>query len=104
MVSAVQSALPVVGRLPPPSSGADVLAGLHGAGAWLAAYAGETFVVQLVVGHMVFADIVPDVFFRPVDERIHLQLMMHLVPLHSLHVLAGDTLAAAQSAHPYVQR
>src|SRR4030067_1051370 len=53
---------------PPPAAGADVFAGLDGAGAGRAADAGEAAVVKGVIGDVVGLDVVPDLLLAPVDK------------------------------------
>src|SRR5262245_16437435 len=68
--SGVQAALFLRRLLPPPATGARVLAGAHRARARGAADRWETTVVQGVVGDVVALDMVPDLFLGPVGERI----------------------------------
>ena len=99
----MQSALSVIGVFPPPSSRADILAGFHGACTGLAADAGITFVVKLVIRNAMLMDIVPHLLFGPFDERVHLDESVYVVPFHEVHVLAGHALLSSQSAHPHVE-
>ena len=43
------------------------------------------------------------ILFAPVDERVHLNQVMNVVPFHYLHILAGYALLLSQSADPYVE-
>ena len=43
------------------------------------------------------------ILFAPVDERVHLNQVMNVVPFHYLHILAGYALLLSQSANPYIQ-
>ena len=43
------------------------------------------------------------ILFAPVDERVHLNQVMNVVPFHYLHILAGYALLLSQSANPYVE-
>ena len=43
------------------------------------------------------------ILFAPVDERVHLNQVMNVVPFHYLHILAGYALLLSQSADPYIQ-
>ncbi|KKM74839.1 hypothetical protein LCGC14_1396260, partial [marine sediment metagenome] len=63
--SGVQAALLVLRVLPPPASGADVIAGLDGAGAGSAADAGEAAVMEEVVGDVTGADVFPNLLIGP---------------------------------------
>jgi hypothetical protein len=87
----MQSAFAVIGILPPPSSRADILAGLHGACTRFAADAGVALVVKLVIGYAMLMDIVPHLLFGPFDEGIHLDESVHVVPFHEVHVLASHS-------------
>src|SRR5438552_2156601 len=69
----VQAALALRCLFPPPASGALVLAGARRTGARLAADRNEAAVVQLVVRHVLFADMAPDVGERPAGQRVALQ-------------------------------
>ena len=69
----MQAAFFVGGVFPPPSAGANVFAETDGTGARLATNAGKTGIVQFVVRHCMAADIIPDLCFRPVNERIQFQ-------------------------------
>lgn len=93
----------MVGRFPPPAAGADVLTWLDGPGTWLTADAGIALVVKFVIGYVVSLDVVPYLLFCPCDEWINLQQLVLLVPFHNLHVLACDSLFAAESANPGVE-
>src|SRR5436309_8321350 len=66
----VESALLLLGKLPPPPPGADVLAGLDGARAGRASDRGESLVMQRVVRNVVLADVVPDAIQAPVRDRV----------------------------------
>ena len=103
LVALVKAALAVFGRLPPPAARTDILARLDGTGAGLAADAWVAPVVELVVGHVVLADVVPHLLFGPGDEGVDLQELVLLVPLYGLHVLSGDALVAAQTANPGIE-
>lgn len=99
----MQSAFSVVGVFPPPSSRSDILARLHGACAGLAANAGVSLIVELVIGYAMLMDIVPHLLLSPLDERIHLDKSVHVVPFHEVHVLTSHALLSSQPAHPYVE-
>src|SRR5262245_33242207 len=77
----VQAALLLFGTLPPPATGAKVLAGADGARAGGAADRGKALVVQRVVWHVVPADVVPHLRFGPVGQRIDLEERERLVEL-----------------------
>ena len=56
-----------------PSAGALVFACVSGGGQWLVANAGVALVVQRIVGDVVFEDVCPDVFSRPVCQRVYFE-------------------------------
>jgi hypothetical protein len=68
----VEPALLVGGVFPPPPTFALLLIGQDGTRAWLAADAHEAALVQLVVGYVVAADVVPDLGGALVRERVEL--------------------------------
>jgi hypothetical protein len=99
----VKPTLLVLGVFPPPASGTEVFALLNGTCTGLTAYTGEAFVVQPVVGDAVNADIVSDVFFRPMYEWIDFEEVIGLIPFHGADVRAGDGLLLSQSANPNME-
>ena len=99
----MQSALSVLRRFPPPSSGTDILAWLDGSCTRLATDAWITLVLQLVIRHMVFLYILLHILFAPVDEWVHLNQVVDVIPFHHLHILSGHALLLSQSADPYVE-
>ena len=52
---------------------------------------------------MVLLYILLHILFAPVDERVHLNQVVNVVPFHYLHILAGYALLLSQSADPYVE-
>ena len=58
--------------LPPPAAGARIVAGTGGAGAGRAADAGESLVVERVVGHVVSLQVLPDLSLAPARQGIEL--------------------------------
>src|SRR6266498_1269609 len=89
--------------LPPPPPGSVGLAQLDGAGAWGATDGRESLVVQGVVGDLVHPDVVPDLFFRPVRQWIHLDdATVVVVQLQLADVGAGGPLLAPDTRDPRV--
>src|SRR5689334_9966435 len=72
-VAGVEAALLEGGFLPPPAALALVLAGMDGTRAGLAADGDEAAVVERVVGHVVLADVGPDLLRGPVGQRVELE-------------------------------
>ena len=99
----MQSALSMLRRFPPPSSGSNILAWLDGPCTRLATDARIALILQFVIRHMVLFYIKLHVLFAPVDERVYLNQVVDVVPFHHLHILAGYTLLLSQSADPYVE-
>ena len=93
----------MIGRLPPPAPGTHILTRLNGACTGFATDTGVASIMQLVIRDMMLLDIVPDLLLRPRDERIDLDELVYLVPLHDLHVLAGDTLLTSQATDPGIE-
>src|SRR5258706_15483999 len=71
--------------LPPPAARASGFARLDRAGARCAADARVALVVQLAVGHVVRAYVVPDFLLGPLDERVELDQVVGLVLFAPLH-------------------
>src|SRR5262249_9675773 len=76
---AMQPALLGIGLLPPPAAGAGALAGGDGARAGRAADRREAAIVEGVVRHVVLADVAPDLFLGPIDERVDLEQAEHRI-------------------------
>ena len=70
--SFVESTFFVFGIFPPPTPGSEVFASGYGPCTGLAADTRKSFVVEVVVWNSVGLNIIPDVFFRPVNKRIDL--------------------------------
>ena len=99
----MQATFAMVRRLPPPATGAHILTWLNSTGTWLTTYAWVSAVMQLIIRHTVFLDIIPHLLFRPRDEGIHLDELVHLVPLYNLHILTGNALFTTQATYPYIK-
>ena len=93
----------MVRRLPPPATGAHILTWLNSTGTWLTTYAWVSTIMQLIIRNTVFLDIIPHLLFRPRDEGIHLDELVHLVPLYNLHILTGNALFTTQATYPYIK-
>src|SRR5262245_16875961 len=102
-VRGVQSALLLIGQLPPPASGADLLAGLDSPRARGAPDGGEAPVVQAVVGDIVLAHVLPDVIQAPIGEGVQLQQAEGIVRLQLVSGAACHRLVAPQSRDPGLQ-
>src|SRR5450631_1407260 len=68
----VQAAFTRFGALPPPAPRARILARVYGACARCAANARKATIVQAVMRQSLAVDVIPDVFFRPVQQRTYL--------------------------------
>src|SRR3954454_7116242 len=91
-------------RLPPPASGAQVLAGLRGPRARRAADRGVALVVERVVGQVVLAHVVPHLVLGPLGERVELHYRtVVVVDLDLADVAACRPLVAAQPGDPRVE-
>ena len=66
----MQAALFGIGIFPPPAAGADIFAGLNGAGAGLAADGRKALVMKRIIGHLMAVNVIPYGFFGPVCQRI----------------------------------
>ena len=87
-------------RLALPPARARVFAGLDWTGARCTANAGETLVVQLVIGQLVCTDILPDFLFAPVNERCNLDQIVSLIPGNGGRLAAGFGLVTANGCGP----
>ena len=96
----MQAALLVLGALPPPAPGADVLARLDGARAGRAADRRIAAVMQRVVGHIVRTQVTPDLVVAPVSERIVLRQRVRLVVFLGGELRARDRLRPAEPGDP----
>ena len=93
----------MIGRLPPPAPGTHILTRLNGACTGFATDTGVASIMKFVIRDMMLLDIVPHLLFRPRDEWIDLDELMHLVPLDHLYVLARHTLLSVQTSYPGIK-
>src|SRR5271154_1534032 len=88
-------------RLPPPSARASVLALGYGARAWRASYRLVALVVELVVGHVVGADVVPHLVIRPIGQGSELyDTSVVVIDFDFADVRARRPLVAPESRDP----
>src|SRR5690349_1006282 len=85
---------------PTPAAGAVILAGTYGSSARPAADAGIAAVVQRIIGDIVLGDEVPDILFRPVQERVDLHQLELGIPLHDGRLASVRGLVLADGADP----
>src|SRR5262245_24575457 len=104
--SGMEAAFLLGALLPPPAALALVLAGVGWARARLAADRDEAALVQLVVRHVIRADVRPGFGRTPRGERVELEQRGGFlareggVDLHRGHVRAGRALVATLAGHP----
>src|SRR5882724_9292789 len=98
----MQAALARLAALPPPAARTLVIAGLHGAGAGCAADAGETLVMQRVVRQSLAANVLPNFFFGPLEQRTDFVQAIFAVPGHGRGHGAAGRLAAPDAGDPGV--
>src|SRR5918996_82447 len=92
-------------RLPPPAAGAVVLAGRDRAGARCAADGGVPLRIERVDGHVVVAQVLPDLALRPLGERVELDdRAVVVVDLDLANVRARRPLVATETGDPGVER
>src|SRR5450631_1407147 len=96
----MDAAFLVLWLLPPPTPGANILAGFNGARARRTADAGIAAIVQRIVGNAVPAQILPDVGVDPVGERIELPQPVRLIEFLHRHIRSRRRLRAALSRDP----
>lgn len=99
----MQSALLVIGRFPPPTSGANIFARLHCPRAWLASDTRKSLLVQLVIRDVMAVYIFPYLLFVPADQRIDFHQSVCLVPFDRPHSAACNRLFTPKAAYPSVQ-
>src|ERR1022692_4502550 len=100
----VQTALLVLGVLPPPAAGARVLTGLDGARARGAADRRIAAIVQRVDGDAVLLGVGAHLFHRPADQRVDLHdVAVGAIDLDLGRLGAGDRLLVAQARHPRLE-
>src|SRR5438552_4089661 len=91
-------------RFPPPAARARVCLRGYRAGARAASNGFVTLVVQLVVGNVVGADVIPHLFISPVGQRRKFDdAAMIVVDLDLADIRAGGPLIAAQARNPGVE-
>src|SRR5580704_19641623 len=96
----MQAALARIGALPPPAAGAFVLAGLYRTRAGRATNARKAAVMQRVVGQPLFADVLPDLVFRPLEQRTYLVKAIFAVPFHGRRLSAAGRLSTPDAGNP----
>ncbi len=96
----MQSAFLFLRLFPPPAAGAEVFAGLDGAGAGGAADADEPLVVQGVVGDIVLANEGAGLFEGPVEKRVKFNEFMGDIPFEVGHVLPVGRLVGTDAGDP----
>ena len=101
---AMHAALLRRARLPPPTAGTDGLAGRDRAGARSAADRRVALRVQRMHGDVVVSEVVPDLVFGPLGERVELEeTAVVVVDLDLADVRTARPLVAAQSGDPGVE-
>src|SRR5690348_11931456 len=97
----VQAAFGLVGA--GPAAGAAVVARAdvrHGDGAVGTAEGGVAALVELVVGHVVRAHVVPDAGPVPPGQRVHLDQLIDIVPLQLTETRSLAALRAHEAGDP----
>jgi hypothetical protein len=69
---------------PPPPSCTNIFTRFNCPGAWFTANAGKSTVMQEVIGDIILPDILPNLFFGPVNQGIDLYKSVVGIPLHQL--------------------
>ena len=98
----MQSAFLMFGVFPPPPTGPGILSGLDGPCTWLAANARVSFVMQDIIGNIPFVDVVPYLFFSPVDQGVQFDQAVLLITFYHLIEKPGDSLVLPEPAYPYI--
>src|SRR6266852_634032 len=91
----------MLGRLPPPPAGADVLAGLHRSGARRATDGRIALRVQSIYRERALTRVLPKLRRRPGDQRVELHhASVRAVDFHELHTGAGRSLLSPKAGDP----
>src|ERR1700674_5426204 len=96
----MQAAFARLAALPPPPSRTLVIAGLHRARARRAPNAGETLVMQCIVGQSLPADVLPDFLFSPLEQRADLVQAVFAIPCHGRRHGTPRRLGAPDAGDP----
>ena len=96
----MQPALLFRGILPPPAAGPEVFAGADGTCAGSTADADKTFVVEGVVGDVVFLDKIFGLLKRPIENGMEFGEAEAAVPFNVIHVQAIRRLFRADAGDP----
>src|SRR5271170_6809496 len=98
----MQAAFARITALPPPAARAFVFAGLYRTRARRATDARKAAVMQGVIGQPLFADVLPDLVFRPFEQGADLVQAVGAIPLHGGRQRAAGRLAPSDARHPSV--
>src|SRR3954470_4335011 len=96
----MQTALLGLGVFPPPPARSQVLSDRRRAGARSAPDAAVSLVLQRVVGHCVFTDVLPDFGFAPIGQRVEFPQLILRVVFALGQVPTGDCLRASHPGYP----
>src|SRR4051812_42173294 len=97
----MQAALFFTLIFPPPPAGTKILAGFDGACARRTADAYKAFIVQAVVGHIMFADVFQNFFKTPMQQRVVFNDLVGLIPLNYIQRLARGGMLSTKPGDPY---
>ena len=100
LAAGMQAALARIAAFPPPAARAFVFARLHRARAGRATDARKAAVMQGVVGQPLLADVLPDLVFRPFEQRAHLVQAVFAVPFHGRRQRAAGRLSPPDAGDP----
>src|SRR5690554_5449509 len=99
----MQTTLLGIGVLPPPTAGPYIFSGLYGTGAGLTANGREAFVVQYIIGHLVFVNVGPNLFFAPAGKGVYFDQTVVFIPFYQGNVFACNGLSRPKTANPGIQ-
>src|SRR5690554_2100003 len=99
----VQTTLLGIGVLPPPTAGPYIFSGLYGTGAGLTTNGRESFVVQYIIGYLVFINVGPNLFFAPAGKGVYFDQTVVFIPFYQGNVFACNGLSRPKTANPGIQ-
>src|SRR5690242_2633433 len=96
----MQSAF-LAGVFPPPTSSPHIFTGHNGTCTWCTTDAWKPFFVKCVDGNTICFYKLLNVFQRPAQQRVVLNDLIMLVPLHSFHLTTISRLFSTNAGNPH---
>src|SRR5690242_19972947 len=96
----MQAALLRLGVFPPPAASSQIFSDCRRARARCTPDAAVSLVLQRVVGHCVFTDVLPDFGFAPIGQRVEFPQLILRVVFALGQVTTSDSLRASHPGYP----